>query len=150
MITKEKVESLAKVFFEERPDVFLVELKIGGGNQISVKIDGDNGILVADCVALSRQIEHNLDRESEDFSLEVASAGIDTPLKFIRQYKKNIGRDLQVTTTDNKLLKGKILDCNEDSLFLEIIKKDKSKKIKEELILPLNTIKEAKITITFK
>jgi len=141
---------LADAFFAERPDVFLVDLKIGAGNQINVKIDADNGVLIADCVDLSRQIEHNLDREVEDFSLEVASAGIDTPLKFPRQYLKNIGRDLNVILTDGTEQKGKICASNELGVTLEVIKKVKTKKVKEEVQIAFNNIKESKITISFK
>ena len=141
---------MADAFFAERPDVFLVDLKIGAGNQINVKIDADNGVLIADCVDLSRQIEHNLDREVEDFSLEVASAGIDTPLKFPRQYLKNIGRDLNVILTDGTEQKGKICASNELGVTLEVIKKVKTKKVKEEVQIAFNNIKESKITISFK
>jgi len=150
LINKDKIIQLADVFFSERPDVFLVDLKIGVGNQINIKIDGDNGVLIADCVDLSRQIEHNLDREIEDFSLEVASAGIDTPLKFPRQYLKNIGRDLKVVLIDGTQLKGKISASNEHSVTLEVIKKVKTKKVKEEVQISFNKIKESKITISFK
>jgi ribosome maturation factor RimP len=147
---KHKIIQLAEVFFAGRPDLFLVDLKIGAGNQINVKIDGDNGVLIADCVDLSRQIEHNLDRETEDFSLEVASAGIDTPLKFPRQYIKNIGRDLKVLLIDGTEQKGKIFACNKDSVTLEVIKKVKTKKVKEEVQISFDKIKESKITISFK
>ena len=141
---------MADVFFEERPDIFLVDLKIGSGNQISIKIDGDSGVLIADCVDLSRKIEHNLDREAEDFSLEVASAGIDTPLKFPRQYVKNTGRDLKVQMIDGTEQKGKIIASNEYSVTLEVSKKVKTKKVKEEFQINFDTIKESKITISFK
>ncbi|MFN5627835.1 MAG: ribosome assembly cofactor RimP, partial [Bacteroidota bacterium] len=146
MINKDKIIQLADAFFAERPDVFLVDLKICAGNQINVKIDADNGVLIADCVDLSRQIEHNLDREVEDFSLEVASAGIDTPLKFPRQYLKNIGRDLKVILTDGTEQKGKICASNELGVTLEVIKKVKTKKVKEEVQIAFNNIKESKIT----
>ena len=62
-------------------------------------IDGDNGVLVEDCMFVSRAIEHNLDRETEDFSLEVSSVGATTPLVHKRQYKKHIGRILKIVTT---------------------------------------------------
>lgn len=150
MINKDNIIELANVFFIERPDVFLVDLKIGAGNQINIKIDGDKGVLIADCVDLSRQIEHNLDRETEDFSLEVASAGIDTPLKFPRQYVKNLGRDLKVILLDGTEHKGKIIASNENSVTLELVKKVKSKKVKEEVEINFDTIKESKITISFK
>ena len=150
MINKDKIIQLAEVFFAERPDIFLVDIKIGAGNQINVKIDGDNGVLIADCVDLSRQIEHNLDRETEDFSLEVASAGIDTVLKFPRQFVKNTGRDLKVQMIDGTEQKGKIISSDEYSVTLEVSKKVKTKKVKEEIQISFDKIKESKITISFK
>ena len=82
--------------FLEGTDKFLVDLHISKDNRINVSIDGDNGINIDDCIELSRYIESHLDREVEDFELNVASAGLDTPLKLLRQYKKNVGRSLRV------------------------------------------------------
>jgi len=91
---KEKVESLLAAYFEEHQQLFLIDLKITPDNKITVVIDGDQGVTLNDCIAVSRQVEHNLDREEIDFSLDVTSAGATAPIVNKRQYNKNIGRFL--------------------------------------------------------
>jgi ribosome maturation factor RimP len=85
---KEKVKKLLDKALEDNKSLFLIEFKILEGNQIKVIIDGDQGVTVNDCIAVSRAIEHNIDREETDFSLDVASAGVSEPLSIPRQYKK--------------------------------------------------------------
>ena len=87
---EDKVKDLLEKALKERPDLFLIDLSVLDDNQIRVVIDGDNNVLVEDCMFISRAIEHNLDREEEDFSLEVTSAGATSPLQLKRQYKKKI------------------------------------------------------------
>jgi ribosome maturation factor RimP len=93
-----KVKSLLDAGLEEDNSLFLIDFIVGTDNKIKVVIDGDHGVTVTDCIKISRAIEHNLDREEEDFALEVASAGASSPLVLPRQYKKNIGRKLEVQT----------------------------------------------------
>lgn len=100
---KEKVKQLLEQGLEENPSLFLIDFTMGADNSIHVVIDGDEGVTVSDCVKISRAIEHNLDREEHDFSLEVASAGATAPLVMPRQYLKNIGRKLEVQTADEKI-----------------------------------------------
>ena len=88
---EEKVTELLQKALEENPSLFLISLTVTNQNQITVVIDGDKGVSVEDCMTISRAIEHNLDREEEDFSLEVLSAGVSEPLSSIRQYKKMWG-----------------------------------------------------------
>ena len=85
---REKVTELLKNVLEENKSLFLIDLSISEDNQIRVIIDGDKGVTVEECIAVSRAIEHNLDREANDFSLEVMSAGVSEPLTLPRQYKK--------------------------------------------------------------
>ena len=87
---REKVAKLLENALEENKSLFLIDLNISEDNQIRVILDGDKGVTVEDCIAVSRAIEHNLDREEYDFSLEVMSAGVSEPLTLPRQYKKNI------------------------------------------------------------
>ncbi|MDT8347630.1 MAG: ribosome assembly cofactor RimP, partial [Flavobacteriaceae bacterium] len=89
---KDKVLQLLNEALAERQDLFLIDLTISEQNNIKIVIDGDEPVSVQDCVFISRAIEHNLDREENDFSLEVTTCGITSPLQNIRQYKKNIGR----------------------------------------------------------
>ncbi len=115
---KKKVKALLERSLEERKDLFLIDFNISENNIIRVIIDGDNGVVVDDCVFISRSIEHNLDREEQDFSLEVTSAGATTPLMHVRQYKKNIGRALEVKTTDNKKYEANLVDANDATITL--------------------------------
>ena len=88
---KEKVKNLLDQALDDNKSLFLIDFKIIEGNQIKVIIDGDQGVTVNDCIAVSRAIEHNIDREEIDFSLDVASAGVSEPLSIPRQYKKILG-----------------------------------------------------------
>ena len=119
MTFKEQVNELLTVALEQRPDLFLIECKISGDNHISVLLDGDSGVNLQSCVEVSRQIEHNLDREVYDFALEVASAGVGSPLLKTRQYVKNIGRKLRVERDALPTLEGTLTNANEDGFTLE-------------------------------
>lgn len=151
---RDKVENLLKEAFEENNSLFLIELKVENNNHISVVIDGDKGVSVNDCIAVSRKIEHNLDREEEDFSLEVTSAGVSQPLLFSRQYMKNIGRKLAVITSE-ETIEGKLVNVEDGKITLQWKAREpksigKGKvTVNKEAVLPLEEIKEAKVIITF-
>jgi len=151
---KEKVEILLNEFFDERDDLFLLNLSVSLDNKIRVIIDGDNGVTLQDCIDASRQVEHNLDREELDFSLEVASAGATEPIINARQYNKNIGRKLKVTTKDEKV-EGTLTEIIADGIKLEWKAREpkpigKGKvTVKKEKVLPFEDITEAKVMITF-
>jgi len=115
---KEKVKSLLDKALEEYPSLFLIDFTVGGDNTIRVVLDGDQGVDLQDCMNISRAIEHNLDREEEDFSLEVTSAGATSPLRLPRQYKKNIGRKIKVRTGAEEL-EGTLIQTSENSITLE-------------------------------
>lgn len=115
---KEKVKELLEQGLEEDTSLFLIDFTMGADNSIHVVIDGDYGVTVSDCVKISRAIEHNLDRDEYDFSLEVASAGASAPLVIPRQYLKNVGRKLDVQTKDQKF-EGILTSVNDDSIVLE-------------------------------
>lgn len=151
---KEKVETLLAEALDENPSLFLIDLEIVGNNQILVVIDGDKGVSVNDCIAVSRKIEHNLDREEEDFSLEVTSAGVSQPLKLPRQFKKNIGRKLSVVTKDDKF-EGELVDVTDETISLKWkarepkpVGKGKTT-VQKEAVLNYADIVEAKVMITF-
>ena len=151
---REKVENLLEEAFEENNSLFLIDLKVDNSNHISVVIDGDNGVSVNDCIAVSRKIEHNLDREEEDFSLEVASAGASEPLTLPRQYEKNIGRKLSVATSEEKI-EGELVSVEEGVITLKWKAREpkpvgKGKvTVTKEAVLPIEKINEAKVIITF-
>lgn len=154
MTFKEKVSELLNAGLEEKPSIFLIDLTITDAFKIIVTLDGDNGVTLQDCIDISRAIEHNLDREEQDFSLEVASGGVSAPLKLVRQYKKNIGRTLQVKTA-TEIITAELVDANDEFITLtwtarEPKKIGKGKEIVEKRQeLPYTDIKEAIVTITF-
>ena len=119
MIFKDQVDELLQVALDSRPDLFLIECKISADNHISILLDGDEGVNLKSCVEVSRQIEHNLDREQHDFSLEVASAGVGSPLKKTRQYVKNVGRKLRIERNEAPTIEGTLVDANEEKVTLE-------------------------------
>ena len=116
---RDTINNLLNEALEEREDLFLISLDVLSDNTIKIIIDGDNGVLVDDCIFISRAIEHNLDREEQDFSLEVLSAGATEPLVNLRQYMKNIGRTLSVKTKDNETIEGALTQASEDNILLE-------------------------------
>ena len=119
MTFKEKVCKLLEASLNSRQDLFLIECKVSIDNHISILLDGDEGVNLKSCVEISRQIEHNLDREVHDFSLEVASAGVGSPLQKTRQYLKNMGRKLRVEREAMPTLEGMLIDSNEYGFTLQ-------------------------------
>ena len=116
---RSKVESLLEAALEEDQSLFLIDLKIGSDNSIHITLDGDQGVTLKDCMNVSRAIEHNLDREEYDFSLEVASAGVGSPLLNSRQYIKNIGRKLRVESMEVSTLEGTLTAADNQAFTLE-------------------------------
>ena len=116
---RSKVESLLEAALEEDQSLFLIDLKIGSANSIHITLDGDQGVTLKDCMNVSRAIEHNLDREEYDFSLEVASAGVGSPLLNSRQYIKNIGRKLRVESMEVSTLEGTLTAADNQAFTLE-------------------------------
>ena len=154
MTFKEKVNQLLVEQLLEKPSVFLIDLNISDSYKITVTLDGDNGVVLQDCIDISRAIENNLDREEQDFSLEVASAGVSSPLKNLRQYKKNVGRSLRVKTA-TQTIEAELVEANEENIVLtwqarepKKVGKGKETVQKREEILYAD-IKEAIVTITF-
>ena len=154
-------ESTVRALIEEtigETNIFLVDLKISGGNKISVLVDAIGGLPITDCMKVSRGIEHNLDRENEDFSLDVSSPGLDKPFKVFQQYEKNIDRSIRILVDEETVFDAKILSVNDtdEKISLEIeeiitigelvegLKKG------DNLELSPDDIKEAKINISFK
>ena len=155
MTFKNKVQELLDAALAERPELFLVDLSINESNKICINLDGDQGVSLQDCIDISRSIENNLDREEQDFSLEVASAGVSSPLKFVRQYKKNIGRTLKVKINSSEEIEAKLVAADEDKITLEWqarepkkIGKGKETVQKKAEILYQN-IKEAIVIVSF-
>jgi len=139
----------------EGGDKFLVDITITPDNHIQLHLDGDEKLTIDDCKQVHRFLESQLDREKEDFELLVSSAGLDKGFKVKRQYIKNIGREVQVTTTNDGIKTGKLLAVNEDGIEIEVLPaRNKKKKVKEQSLgkfnLLFNDIEETKAVISFK
>ncbi len=157
MIDKNQVLLLAEERVNElNKGLYIVDLTISPSNSIYVEIDNENGpVAIADCISISRNIEHSLDRESMDFELQVSSAGLDRPLKHEKQFKKSIGKKVSILLVSGLEVEGTLSHCDEKVLHLakEIVSpNDKSKKVKgiENIALEREQIKEVKRLVTFK
>ena len=149
------VKTLLDNCLEERPDLFLIDFSVSENKAIKVVIDGDKGVLVEDCVFVSRGIEHNLDREAIDFSLEVTSAGATAPMTHKRQFIKNIGRSVEVKTVDNEKYEANLVDASETGITLQWKTREpkpigKGKvTVSKEAVLAYDNIEQAKVKIKF-
>jgi len=136
----------------ENQQLFLIDLIISSDNKITVIVDGDNGVPLKECIRISRHIEHNLDRDIIDFSLEVTSPGITEHLVNKRQYKKNLGRTLKITTELEKF-EGQLTNVDENEVVIEWKTREpkpigKGKvTVTKKATLPFDNIKQAKVKI---
>ncbi len=157
MIDKDIVKDIVVDYLGDG-DVFIVAVRVSTQNSIRVFLDGDNGVTIDDCIKLSRHIEMQLDRDIEDYDLEVSSVGVGHPLMLKRQYKNNIGRRLDITTNDEQRIKGRLVEVQEQGVVLEKDKPEKSKKKKKEpdtdtdakVLIPFEEIAEARVQVSFK
>ncbi len=152
---RKRVDELLQEFLAEREDLFLINLKFSAGDDITVILDGDDGVTLQDCLDASRAIENNLDREEHDFALQVMSAGLSEPLSSERQFNKNLGREIEVLLNDSTELEGELLKVEEDKITL-ILKYRKPKDIGkgkvdvvEEREILYTDIKKALVAIKF-
>ena len=149
-----KVEYLIRDFLQTREDLYLVDLKISAGNDIVVILDGDKSLSLQDCLDASRAIEFNLDREAVDFSLQVMSPGLSEPLLLPRQYRRNIGRDLEIILENDEKIVGELIKADEEKTANsyrrpKLIGKGKED-VEEEREIPYVEIKKALVIIKFK
>ena len=155
MIDKEVVKQIVEDF-TKNTDIFPVTVEVNSGNVIVIEIDSDNSVSIDDCVALNKHIETKLDRDIEDYELEVGSAGISQPFKILRQYRKNIGNEVEVLTKAGKKLYGILKDANEENIVLTIEKQVKAEgakrkiTVEEDLTFIYGEIKYTKYLIRFK
>lgn len=158
MISKSKVTELIDERIAELDNgLFVVSLSISSSNSILVELDKhEGGVSVKDCISVSRNIEHNLDREEEDFELSVTSAGLDKGLRVFPQYKKNIGREVDVKLVAGDEINGTMIDATPEQIIVQTVRteklegKKKKETIVEDHVLPMDKIKETKIVISFK
>lgn len=150
MINKERIEKLVEAAIKElSTDVYVADIIVKSDNRIYVFLDSDTYVHIEDCIVISKHVENQIDRESEDFELNVSSYGATQPLKFSRQYIKNIGRNLEVLKQDDTEVIGEITAANDNGIVLLVTPK-KKKETPISMELTYNEIKEAKIMISFK
>jgi len=156
MIDKEQVTGLVKKTIEGT-DLFLVEISVKSGNNIQVLVDSPEGVSIDRCVEISRFLNEQMDREVEDYSLEVSSPGLGAPFRVRQQYEKNIGHDVEVVMKNGIKKKGELLVVKEDSIVIRTTEKvapegsqKKMRAIAVEKEIKLNEIKTTKAVISFK
>jgi len=153
-LMKNKVITLVNEAIQENSTLFLIDLKFTNDNGILVVVDGDQGVPLSECIRISRHVEHNLDREEEDFSLEVTTPNITDPLTNFRQYNKNIDRTLKVRTATESF-EGKLIEVNDNDITLQWKAREpkpvgKGKvTVEKQQVIPLKEIKQAKVKIIF-
>ncbi len=154
MIDKAKIEQLVNEKLEK--GMFLVEVQVNAANLIRVFIDSFDGITIDHCVAVSRHIESSLDREKEDFELQVSSPGLSETFKVQEQYLKNVGRHLEVETEDGRKLAGILKVASPDDILLETSAREKVEGHKKKQLvvneyrIEYSDIKSAKVVVLFK
>lgn len=155
MIEKKFIESVVNQHLEPKTE-FIVDVSVSANNRILVIIDSDTGITIDRCVDVSRAIEQQLDRDKEDFELEVASAGLSEPLKIVRQYIKNIGRTVEVVMNSGVKKFGTLLSASNEGFSIEVQEKElvegKKRKVMVTKTIPLAyaDVKSTKIVISFR
>ena len=117
---RKKIEELLSGFLEERKDLFLVDLKFSAADDITVILDGDQGVTLQDCLDASRAVEFNLNREVHDFGLQVMSSGLSEPVESPRQYRKNIGRTLDIVLTDDSKIEGELVHVDDEKITIRL------------------------------
>ena len=154
MDIEKRVTEVVEEKIADRPDLFLVSVKMHSNGKLVILVDGDKGIGIADCAAISRHVGFHLEEENvieNAYNLEVSSPGIDAPLVLSRQYTKNIGRQLAIKMADGSKREGKLTAITEDAVLIEETKKEKGKKAEIiESAVPLAEITETKVLISFK
>ena len=154
MIEKAKIRHLV----EEKMDknMFLVDVSINERNVIHVFVDSFDGLTIDQCVDISRHIEHSLDRDKEDFELQVSSPGLTESFTVQEQYRKNKGREIEVVTKEGVKLKGVLQETDNEEFVLETLVKEKLEGHKKKQLvikkhqLKYNEIVSAKAVISFK
>ncbi len=154
MDIEKRVKELVEEKIADRPDLFLVDVKMHSNGKLIVLVDGEKGIGIADCAQISRHVGFHLEEENvidQAYNLEVSSPGIDAPLMLTRQYVKNIGRQLAIKMVDGQKREGKLTAITEDAVVIEEIIKEKGKKAETvESVIPMAQITETKVLISFK
>ncbi len=155
MTFKEKVKDLLNKALEENLQLFLIDLDFSETNKISVVIDGDSGVNLQDCININKFLDSGLEGEEVEYSIEVASAGLSSPLKLVRQYIKNIGRTLKIKTISQGDFEATLADANEENATLTWSTREPKEigkgkvTVHKSITIPYTEIKEAIVIISF-
>ena len=154
MQVENRVKALVEEKIADRPELFLVAVKMLPNNKLIIQVDGDEGVSIQDCAAISRHVGFHLEEENaieKAYNLEVSSPGVGEPLLLTRQYHKNIGRELNVKLNDGVVKEGKLIAVTDNAITIEEKIKEKGKKVQlVETQIEFNTIVETKVLISFK
>ncbi len=154
MIDKAQIISLVKEQLEDK--MFLVDIKVNERNVIDIFIDSFDGLPISQCIAISRHVEHSLDREEEDFELHVSSPGLTEGFKVKEQYIKYTGRQIEVITEEGKKMEGTLIEPGDTDFVIETSSREKVEGHKKKQLivkkhkLKYNEIQTAKAVISFK
>ena len=155
MILKDTVKQIVESYITAE-GYYLVDINVTKDNHISVEIDHFEGVSIDFCVELTREIESGIDRETEDYELQVSSAGLTEPFKVLKQYQKNTGNEVEVLTKEGKKITGVLTAADAEKITLQIEKQIKPEGAKrkitlcEDLEIPYENIKTTKYIIRFK
>jgi len=154
MNIEKRVRELVEEKIADKPNLYLLDVKMLPNGKLMILVDGDTGIGIADCAAISRHVGFHLEEENvidTAYNLEVSSPGVDAPLTSARQYVKNVGRNLAIKMNDGSKREGKLTGITEDAIVVEENVQEKGKRAGSvEAVIPLSQITETKVLISFK
>jgi ribosome maturation factor RimP len=154
MNIEKRVKELVEEKIADKPNLFIVDIKMHSNGKLIILLDGDEGIGIDECVQVSRHVGFHLEEENvieTAYNLEVSSPGIDFPLSSPRQYAKNVGRNLGIKMKDGVKREGVLTGLTEDAIIIEEKVKEKGKKAQViESVIPMEQITETKVLISFK
>ncbi|HMO62494.1 MAG TPA: ribosome assembly cofactor RimP [Ferruginibacter sp.] len=147
------IEVLINKLLEDSGDIFIVSVKIKPTNNIKVYLDADSGLSIEKCIKINRALYKNIEEEGwypdGNFSLEVSSPGVDEPLKSLRQYKKNIGRKVEVTLLDGTKKEGKLTAVNDEAFTIEYVEGKNKKAVTISSDITFADVKQTTVVISF-
>lgn len=156
MIAAQTIQELASDYIAtHHPDYYIVEVAVHPGNRIVVELGSKDGLSIDACVLLSKHIESSLDREAEDFELEVGSAGLTSPFKVLRQYTDAIGSEVEVLRKGGIKEKGVLQSADEAGISLSVLRKVRPEgakrkiEVEETIVIPMDEVLQTKRTLSF-
>ncbi len=150
MIEKQQIQGIVEEFIKGT-DLFLVAVKVSSSNRITILADKKSGITIDECASIHRHVDNSLDREIEDFELQVSSPGLDLPFGVIEQYYKNEGKKVEVIDTDGSKFSGILKNITSGGFELEteVKIKGKTKELKD-ISFNFEQIKSTRVILTIK